>query len=167
MHSASTLVCALDEDGDNLLVAMNARKQNNDVRILTVVSDRDLAESARASSDIDVVIPIFDVVVSILAFSAIAPEVSGIFITPPLSADLNRVSQYLSEYVVGPVGSAGSTFKALNDMAPVLLVLRGGKIIPNPSDEFLIQEGDSLLVMTPTRESIDKFRAALNALSRS
>jgi Trk K+ transport system NAD-binding subunit len=158
---ASTLICALDDDGDNLLVAMNARKQNKDVRILTVVTDRDLAESAKASSDIDVVVPIFDIVASVLSFSAVAPEVAGIFITPPSSPDIGRISQYVAEFAVGPIRGLRATFKALNEVAPVLLVMRRERIIPNPEDEFAVQSGDSLLVMTPTRESIEKFRAAL------
>jgi voltage-gated potassium channel len=161
VDKASTLICALDDDGDNLLVAMNARKQNKDVRILTVVTDRDLAESAKASSDIDVVLPIFDIVASILAFSAIAPEVAGIFITPPSSPDIGRISQFVAEFLVGPTGRARITFRSLNEVAPVLLVMRGGTIIANPEDEFAVQSGDSLLVMTPTRESIEKFRAAM------
>jgi Trk K+ transport system NAD-binding subunit len=163
-HRASTLVCALDDDGDNLLVAMSARKQSNDLRILTVVTDRDLAESAKASSDIDVVFPIFDIVASILAFSAIAPEVVGIFIAPPLSPDIGRVSRYVTEFVVGPTGRAMVTFKALNEVAPVLLVVRNGEIVPHPDDEFQVRTGDSLLVMTPSRDSIEKFRAALATL---
>jgi Trk K+ transport system NAD-binding subunit len=163
VHRASTLVCALDDDSDNLLVAMSARKQNNDLRILTVVTDRDLAESAKASSDIDVVFPIFDIVASILAFSAVAHEVVGIFIAPPLSPDLGRASRYVAEFMVGPTGRAGTTFKALNEVAPVLLVTRNGGIIPNPGDDFQVQAGDSLLVMTPSRDSIEKFRAALVA----
>jgi len=164
VHRASTLVCALDDDGDNLLVAMSARKQNNDVRILTVVTDRDLAESAKASSDIDVVFPIFDIVASILAFSAVAPEVVGMFIAPPMSPDIGRVSRYISEFMISQTGGARATFKELNDVAPVLLVMRGGKVIPNPGDEFAVQNGDSLLVMTPSRDSIEKFRGALAAL---
>ena len=163
VHRASTLICALDDDGDNLLVAMSARKQNNGVRILTVVGDRDLAESARASSDIDVVIPTFDIVASILAFSAIAPEVAGIFITPPSSPDIGRISQYVAEFVVGPT-AATTTFKALNEVAPVLLVMRARRIIPNPEDAFVVESGDSLLVMTPNHDSIEKFRAAIASM---
>jgi Trk K+ transport system NAD-binding subunit len=163
VEKASTLICALDDDGDNLLVAMNTRNQNNNVRILTIVGDRDLAESAKTSSDIDVVVPIFDVSANILAFSAIAPEIAGSFVTPPLSPDIKEVSRYIAEFVVGNP-SAGSTFKALNELAPVLLVMRNGKIIPNPDDEFLVQNGDSLLVMTPTRDSIQRFRATLTGL---
>ena len=161
VERASTLICALDDDGDNLLVAMNARKQNNAVRILTVVSDRDLVESAKASSDIDVVVPIFDVTANILSFSAVAPEVAGSFITPPLSPDIKEVSRFLAEFSVSQVGNLKPTFKALNEIAPVLLVMRNGEVIANPEDEFLIQEGDMLLVMTPTRDSIEKFRAKL------
>ena len=164
VHRASTLVCALDDDGDNLLVAMSARKQNKDVRILTVVTDRDLAESAKVPADIDLVFPIFDIVASILAFTAIAPEVVGMFIAPPLSPDTGRVSRYIAEFMVGPTARATATFKALNEVAPVLLVMRSGKIIPNPGDEFVIQNGDSLLVMTPSHDSIEKFRGALTAL---
>jgi len=161
---ASTLVCALDDDGDNLLLAMSARKQNNDLRILTVVTDRDLVESAKASSDIDEVFPIFDIVASILAFSAIAPEVVGIFVAPPPSPNLGQVSRYIAEFVVGPTGSARATFKALNQVAPVLLLMRDGKIISSPGDGFQIRTGDSLLVMAPSRDSIEMFRAALAAL---
>jgi voltage-gated potassium channel len=164
---ASNLICALDDDEDNLLVSMNARKQNNELRILTVVGDRDLAESARASSDIDVVVPIFDIVASILAFSAIAPEVAGIFITPPSSPDISRISQYIAEFDVRQGYGEGATFKALNVVAPVLLVMREGRVIPNPHDDFAVKGGDSLLVMTPTRESIEKFRGALASLAKT
>jgi Trk K+ transport system NAD-binding subunit len=157
---ASTLICALDDDGDNLLVAMNARKQNNAVRILTVVSDRELVESAKASSDIDVVVPIFSVTANILAFSAVAPEIAGSFVTPPLSPDIKEVSRYLAEFIVGN-NSTKLSFKELNVIAPVLLIMRNGKVIPNPDDEFMIQDGDALLVMTPTHDSIEKFRTRL------
>ena len=128
-----------------------------------MVTDRDLAESAKASSDIDVVIPIFDIVASILAFSAVAPEVVGMFIAPPMSPDIGPASRYIAEFMVGEIGGVMPTFKALNEVAPVLLVMREGKIIPNHEDGFVIQNGDSLLVMTPSRDSIEKVRAALAA----
>jgi len=54
-----------------------------------------------------------------------------------------------------------ATFKKLNEVAPVLLVMRRGKIIPNPDDEFVIQDGDSLLLMTTSRDSVEKFREAM------
>jgi len=80
---ATAIIATFDEDGDNLLVAMSARKQNNDVRMVTVVTDRDLAESAKASSDIDVVFVILRHRREHLAFSAVAPEMVGMFIAPP------------------------------------------------------------------------------------
>ncbi len=161
VQRASTLVCALDDDGDNLLVSMNARNQNKDVRILTVVADRDLAESARTSSDIDVVVPMFDIVASILAFSSVAPEVVGILITPPTSPDISRLSQYISEFTLDTTTKPPVVFKALNNVAPVLLVDRHGEIISNPKDDFELQSGDSILALTPSLDSIKSFRTAL------
>ena len=77
---------------------------------------------------------------------------------------MGRVSRYISEFKVSQSGGARATFKELNEVAPVLLVMRSGEIIPNPDGEFVIQNGDSLLVMTPSRDSIEKFRGALSAL---
>lgn len=160
VERASTLICALDDDGDNLLVAMNARKQNNAIRILTVVSDRELVESAKASSDIDVVAPIFDMTANILAFSAVASEIAGSFISPPLSPDIKEVSKYLAEFVVGR-NNLKQTIGELTGIAPVLLVVRNGRTIPNPENGFVVQEGDTLLVMTATPDLIEKFRTRL------
>jgi len=76
VERASTLVCAFDDDADNLLVAMNARKMTKDIRILMTVQDRDLVDSTIAS-DIDFVLPVFDLLAKLLAVSAVAEEISG------------------------------------------------------------------------------------------
>jgi hypothetical protein len=83
-----------------------------------------------------------------------------------LSLDIEPLSRFVSEFVVGLVVYAKAMFKMFNEVAPVLLVTRGQKIIPNPEEEFQIVRGDSPLVMTPTRDSIEKFRAALASLQR-
>jgi hypothetical protein len=121
-----------------------------------------ILDNCRSSSDIDVVIPIFDIAANFLAFSAIAPEVVGSFITPPLSADIEHVSRYLAEFLAGPAVPQDITFRQLNDIARALLfITRDGKVIPNPTDEFQVLSGDSFLAMAPSRETIEKFRDTL------
>jgi Trk K+ transport system NAD-binding subunit len=159
---ASTLVCCLDDDADNLLVAMNARKLNRDLRILMIVHDRDLARSASAS-DIDVVIPIYDIAARSLAFSAVAAEVTGVMLPDAHEAEVLQQMPYLLEFSIGERPGAGMAFGALDKISPILMVVRDGRAIPNPSDEFQFEKGDSLLVLGSSPASIDVFKRALSS----
>ncbi len=159
---ASTLICCLDDDADNLLVAMNARKLNSDLRILMVVNDREIAESA-AASDIDVVIPLMDVTARALAFSAVAEEVVGILLPDAKEAEVLRKVPYVLEFSIDQEGGAGATFGALDKVSPILMVVRDGRSIPNPADDFQFARGDSMLVLGGSPSSIQSFKQALSS----
>lgn len=159
---ASTLICALDDDGDNLLVAMSARKLNKDIRILTVVHDREIVESA-AASDIDVAIPIFDLAASLLASSAIASEVAGIFLPRALAGSEPKKQPYILEFSVREGYGVGMRLDDLEKVAPILMLSRRGRVIPNPPDDFELEEGDSMLVLGSMMASIEQFRRALSS----
>jgi Trk K+ transport system NAD-binding subunit len=158
---ASTLVCCLDDDADNLLVAMNARKLNRDLRILMVVHDREIVESASAS-DVDVVIPIFDVAARALAFSAVAREVTGILLPDRQEAEVLQRMPYILEFSIDQGRGAGMTFGALDKVSPILMVIRDRRAIPNPPDDFQFAKGDSMLVLGGSPLTIEKFRQALS-----
>jgi voltage-gated potassium channel len=159
---ASTLVCCLDDDADNLLVAMNARKLNRDLRILMVVHDREIAESASAS-DIDVVIPIFDVAARALVLSAVASEVVGILLPDAQEAEALQKLPYVLEFSVDQERGAGMTFGALDKVSPILMVVRDGRAIPNPPNDFQFAKGDSMLVLGGSTATIERFRQVLSS----
>ncbi|MDG6925774.1 MAG: NAD-binding protein [Nitrososphaerota archaeon] len=158
---ASTLVCAFDDDGDNLLVAMSARKLNPDLRVIVVVHDRDLVASAVAS-DIDVVLPIFDVAANALAMSAVAGEIEGMFLPGALEEGRFPNAPYILDFLVADGQGAGKSYGKLNKVAPILMVVRDGGALPNPSDDFELKAGDFLLVLASAPQSIEEFRIALS-----
>jgi voltage-gated potassium channel len=165
VERASTLVCAFDDDADNLLVAMNARKMNKDIRILMTVQDRDLVDSTMAS-DIDFVLPVFDILAKLLAMSAVAEEISGVFLTETrvkseLANGEQELTPYISEFKVEKGKGAGKKFADLNKVSPILMIVRNGKVIPNAADDFELEIGDRLLVLSSSNESIERLRNVL------
>lgn len=79
---ASSLITTFDDDGDNMLVILSAKKLNKGIRTITVVNDRELVEGSTAAGA-DVVIPIYDLIGKVLA-SAVVPQDEKQGSSPPV-----------------------------------------------------------------------------------
>jgi voltage-gated potassium channel len=90
MERASYLISTFDDDGDNMLAVLSAKKLNKNIRAISIINDKDLVESAKAAGS-DMVAPIYDIIGQMLASSSISSEVAGIVMSEKLK----------SKYVVG------------------------------------------------------------------
>ncbi len=167
IQHASSLICTYEDDGDNLLMAMNAKKLNEDIKVVTVAQDRDIAESAKAVG-VNIVIPIYDIVSQMLTLSAILDKVAGTF----LNKDLESLC--LSEFkieedsqkeqnkvkVFGRIIQKFGSLNTNNEVAPFIMIVRDGKIICNPGNEYELKGGDSLFAIF-THKIVGKINSVL------
>jgi voltage-gated potassium channel len=153
---AASIICTFDDDGDNMLTVLNAKKLNPGIRAITVVNDRDLTEAANASGA-DVVIAPYEFVGQILAMSTVSRSVTGVFIRGEF-----RSSQ-ISEFLLPEGKSVALKYGDLNRIAPVVMVSRKGELLTNPKDEFELSGGDTLYVLTD-HDSLIAFQDELERL---
>ncbi|MGH9920202.1 MAG: potassium channel family protein [Nitrososphaerales archaeon] len=136
---ASAIIATYDDDGDNLLSILNAKKINPGLRAIAVVNDRDMVEAAEASGA-DVVLAPYELTGQLLALSTVSKGVSAIFVKGSFK------SNHISEFVVD--GEGKGTYQDLNRIAPVVMVSRDGKTTMNPEDSFGLERGDTIYAMT-------------------
>jgi voltage-gated potassium channel len=155
IQNASSLICTYEDDGDNLLMAMNAKKLNKDIKIVMVAQDKDIVESAKAVG-VDIVIPIFDIIGQILALSAASEKVAGTFLTSELR------SRYLAEFKVDDHNKQRQNKDILNEdpndtaleINDAVMLLRNNKIICN-LDGYEFKAGDSIFTISSHKISED------------
>lgn len=151
VRRASTMICTFGEDPDNLIAILYANKVHPELRIITVVHDRDLVPSAKMAGA-DVVVPTANILGDLLGLSAVSREVAGVILSSKVPG------RYLAEFEV-PKGR-DITFARLNALAPVLLVMQDGKMLSNPPDSFVIRAGSTAFLLTST-EALHRVRHAL------
>jgi len=145
---AAAIICTFDDDGDNLLTILNAKKINPKIRAITVVNDDELHEAAVASGA-DVVVAPFELAGQILAMSTVSRGVSAVFVKGSMK------DRFIAEFPVNgqsvPVG-----FGELCKEAPVIMVLTGnGELLANPPDEYRVTTGDIIYVLTERSELVE------------
>jgi voltage-gated potassium channel len=146
---ASVLVCTFDDDGDNLLLAMNAKKLNPKIKILISVKDKALANSLQ-SSDFDMVLPVFDITSHVLVQATLSQDVVGVFLR---KNDEKREYPLILEFVV-------KRSQKLDKMHNrTIMVLSDGKILANPSQNAQIKQGDRLYVFSETLKEAQALKA--------
>ena len=139
---ASAIIATYDDDGDNLLSILNAKKINPGLRAITVVNDRDMAEAATASGA-DIVLAPYELTGQLLALSTVSKGISAIFVKGSFK------SKHISEFVVDGPGKAD--YVDLNRIAPIVMVSRGGRTTMNPDARFSLEHGDIIYAMTDGR----------------
>ena len=80
LDKASIIIAAQDEDSRNMLIILAVRKMRPDIRIVSVINDQDLIETAR-SAGADVIIPSSITVGRLLALSAVTKNLVGVVYT--------------------------------------------------------------------------------------
>jgi voltage-gated potassium channel len=153
VEKASYLISTFDDDGDNMLAVLNAKKLNKNIRVISIVNDKELVESAKAAGS-DTVAPIYDIIGRMLASSTISNEVAGIVVSEKLQ----------SKYVVGfEITAQGIKYGDIDRGDPILLVYRNGEIIHNMAADFELQKGD-FLYMLADNQSAASFKKRLESL---
>lgn len=141
IETASTLIAAHEKDPDNVLIILSARRLKPDIRIISVVHDDQLIDSAR-NAGADVVIPSSVSVGHLLALSATTKDLVGIVFSEKVgNKEIAQFSIFRSSKLIG------RGLSDLTNFAHVLGVVRNNELIRNVFDPALrIQEGDTLLV---------------------
>ncbi|HUI85539.1 MAG TPA: NAD-binding protein [Nitrososphaerales archaeon] len=141
IETASTLVTAHENDSDNMLVILSARRLKPDIRIITVVHDDQLLDTAK-NAGADVVIPSSVSVGHLLALSVTTRDLVGVVFSEKVGT--KEIAQFAVFKSSKLIGRGLSEFTSL---AQVIGIVRKGELVQNLFDPALkIMEDDTLLV---------------------
>ena len=153
VNRASVLVCVFEDDGDNLLFAMNARKLNPKLRVLMSAHDKSIAESAQ-TSDVDMTLPIMDIASQVLAQASYSEEVVGVGFRKGVNGEYPVYSEFQVE--AGGVG-----LEELSKDTPIIMMQRGNQLLLNPPANTVLKRGDIIYTYTETHSKIRDLRERL------
>jgi len=138
---ASIVVCAHQKDSDNMLSILSARKLRPNIRIVSVVHDSTLSETAK-NAGADMVIPSSVTVGHLLALSAVTNNLVGVVFSERIGT--KQIAEF-SVFKSSPL--IGKTLAEIANSATIIGLVRDGKVIKNLFDPSLkIKEDDMLLV---------------------
>ena len=145
IERAGMLIVAHQDDPENMMVTLSARKLRPDLRIVSVVHDAELIESAK-NAGADVVIPSSVTVGHLLALSAATKDVVGVVFSEEVGTkEIARFSVFKSSKLIG------KGMQEVFTLATVIGVVRGPSVVQNIFDPaFRLQEGDTILVLGDT-----------------
>ncbi len=141
IERALIIVSAHEKDADNMLSILSARKIRPDIRIISVVHDQALVETAKKAGA-DMVIPSSVTVGHLLALSAITTNLVGVVFSERIGTkEISEFSIFKSSPLIG------KTLPDVSNCATIIGLIRDGKVIKNLFDPTLIlKEDDTLLV---------------------
>jgi voltage-gated potassium channel len=139
---AGMLIVAHQNDPNNMMITLSARKLRPDIRIVSVVHDAELIEAAR-NAGADVTIPSSVTIGHLLALSAATKDVVGVVFSEELGTkEVARFSVFKSSKLIG------KGMQEVSKLAMVIGVVRGSAVVQNIFDPaFVLQEGDTVLVL--------------------
>ena len=141
IERASIVVCAHQKDSDNMLSILSARKLAPQIKIISVVHDQVLAETAK-NAGANMVIPSSVTVGHLLALSAVTNNLVGVVFSERIGTkQIAEFSVFKSSTLIG------KTLAQISNCATIIGLIRDGKIVKNLFDPSLvINENDTLLV---------------------
>jgi Trk K+ transport system NAD-binding subunit len=141
IETAATLIAAHEKDPDNMLIILSARRLRPDIRIVAVVHDEQLTETAK-NAGADVVVPSSVSVGHLLALSATTRDLVGIVFSEKVGTkEIAQFSVFRSSRLVG------ESLPTLTRFAHVIGLVRRGELIRDVFDPALrIETDDTLLV---------------------
>jgi len=150
IERASLVVVAHQDDSNNILTILSAKKLRPDIRIITVVHDTSLIDTAK-NAGADVVIPASVTVGHLLALSAVTKDLVGVVFSEKLGA--KEIAQF-SIFKTSPL--IGKHLEEASKYANVIGVVRNNSIVKDIFERgFVIKENDTLLVLgDPSRLEI-------------
>ena len=142
IDKAGMLIVAHQNDPDNMLITLSARKLRPDLRIVSVVHDSDLVDAMK-SSGADMVIPSSVTIGHLLALSAATKDLVGIVFSEEIGTkEIARFSLFKSSKLIG------KGLAEVSMLVTVIGIVRGGAVIQNIFDPaFRLAEGDTVLVL--------------------
>ncbi|HZW54765.1 MAG TPA: NAD-binding protein [Nitrososphaerales archaeon] len=142
IERAAMVVVAHENDPDNMLVILSARKLRPDIRIISVVHDQALIETAR-NAGADMVIPSSVTVGHLLALSAVTKNLVGVVFSEKIGT--KEIAQF-SVFKSSPL--IGKGLAEVSKYSTVIGVVRNDQVLKNTYDPaFRIEEGDTILVL--------------------
>lgn len=141
IEHASMVVVAHEKDPENMLSVLSARKMRHDIRIVSVVHNASLTETAK-NAGADMVIPSTVTVGYLLALSAVTKNIVGVMFSELIGA------QEIAEFMVSKSSKlVGKNLREVAQYATVIGVLRECKMVKNLFDpQLTVRENDILLV---------------------
>jgi voltage-gated potassium channel len=141
IERATTLIAAHDTDSENMLIMLSARRLRPDIRIIAVVHDEQLIDTAR-NAGADVTIPSSVSVGHLLALSAVTKDLVGIVFSEKVGTkEIAQFSVFKSSKLIG------KKLQDLTELAHVIGIVRNQELIQKVFDPDLrIKEDDTLLV---------------------
>jgi voltage-gated potassium channel len=141
IERASIVVCAHQKDSDNMLSILSARRLAPQIKIISVVHDQVLAETAK-SAGANVVIPSSVTVGHLLALSAVTNNLVGVVFSERIGTkQIAEISVFKSSELIG------KTLAQVSNCATIIGLIRDGKVVKNLFDpSLLIKEDDTLLI---------------------
>ena len=138
---ASILIAAHEKDPENMLTILSARRLKPSIRIISVVHDEQLMDTAK-NAGADVAIPSSVSVGHLLALSAVTRDLVGIVFSERVGTrEIAQFSVFRSSKLIG------KRLQDVGQLAHVIGVVRGQELIQNVFDPDLrIMEDDTLLV---------------------
>ncbi len=155
IDAAATLITAHEKDQDNMLIILGARRLRPDVRILSVVHDEQLVDTAK-NAGADVVIPSAVSVGHLLALSATTRDLVGIVFSERVG------TREIAQFTVFKTSKLiGQRLQELTKLAHVIGIVRKDELIRDIFDPALrIQQEDTLLVFGDPAQLYELERAA-------
>ena len=142
IDKAAIVVIAHESDPDNMLIILSARKLRPDIRIISVVHDDALIETAQ-NAGADMVIPAAVTVGHLMALSAVTKDLVGVVFSEKIGTQ--EIAQF-SIFKTSPL--VGKGLQEVSKHATVIGVIRGQQVIKNVYDpDFKLVENDTLLVL--------------------
>jgi voltage-gated potassium channel len=142
IERASIVVVAHHEDPANMLIILSARKLRPDIRIICVVNDESLIDTAK-NAGADVVIPASVTVGHLLALSAVTKDLVGVVFSEKIGT--KEIAQF-SIFKTSPL--IGKSLQEVSRLVTVIGVIRSEEVVNdifNPA--FTLKEDDTLLVL--------------------
>ena len=142
IEKAGMLIVSHQNDPDNMLITLSARRLRPDMRIVSVVHDSDLVEALKGSGA-DMVIPSSVTIGHLLALSAVTKDLVGIVFSEEIGTkEIARFTIFRSSRLIG------RGLQEVSGLATVIGIVRGGAVIKNIFDPaFRLAEGDTILVL--------------------
>lgn len=141
VETASTLIAAHEKDPDNMLIILSARRLRPDIRIITVVHDDQLTDTAK-NAGADVVIPSSVSVGHLLALSATTKDLVGVVFSERVGTkEIAQFTVFKSSKLIG------KDMQDLSKFAHVIGIVRNGELLQNLFDPGLRIRPDDTLLM--------------------
>ncbi len=150
VDKATMVIVAHEKDADNMLVILSAKKMRPDIRIVSVVHDQALSETAK-NAGADMVIPASVTVGHLLALSAVTKDLVGVVFSEKIGTkEIAEFSIFKSSKLIG------KDLREVSKYAAVVGVVRDEKVLTNIFDpDFRLKEDDTLIVLGQTDQLHD------------